>query len=114
MTNEQQLAFTEALGARVNFTQTVPGGDLEDKDVYTATLDPRLNPDLEVVHGAFFWHMDGLLSNVNQPKASWRAARALAPKGGQTEFASTYAAYTALSDEEKAELGGLIVANVTR
>jgi alpha-ketoglutarate-dependent taurine dioxygenase len=107
LTNAQQLAFTDALGSRVNFTNTSATGDLEDKDVYTVTLDPKLNPDPEAVHGTYFWHMDGLITDIVQPKASLLSARVISAKGGQTEFASTYAAYEALPQDEKAELEGL-------
>jgi hypothetical protein len=99
----------------VNFTKTAPGGDKDAAGVYTITLDPKINNEPEYVLGTFFWHMDGItLSNIPPPKASVLACRRTAPKGGQTEFASTYAAYDALPDDEKAELEGLrVVHSVT-
>src|SRR5690606_3980794 len=42
LTDEEQLAFTDRLGARVNFTSRVPGGDRAMQDVYTITLDPKV------------------------------------------------------------------------
>jgi alpha-ketoglutarate-dependent taurine dioxygenase len=108
LSNEVQLAFTDALGARVNFTSQSPTGNLEHEDVYTVTLDPALNQKPESVHGTFFWHMDGLLSDIVQPKASLLSARKISAKGGQTEFASTYASYAALPAAERAELEGLV------
>ena len=108
LTDEEQLAFTDALGARVNFTTTVAGGD-KDTGVYTITLDPKKNPEPEYVLGTFFWHMDGITSDIPPPKASVLTARKTAPKGGQTEFASTYGAYEALPAEEKADIEGLRV-----
>lgn len=109
LTDDEQLAFTDALGARVNFTTSLKGGDLETKDVYTITLDPKKNPEPEYVLGTFFWHMDGITSDIPPPKASVLSARSVAPKGGQTQFASTYAAYETLTEDEKAELEGLRV-----
>jgi alpha-ketoglutarate-dependent taurine dioxygenase len=109
LTDEEQLKFTDTLGARVNFTQRVPGGDKASRDVYTVTLDEEVNNEPEYVLGTFFWHMDGITSPIPPPKATILTARRLAPKGGQTEFASTYAAYEALPAEEKAELEGLRV-----
>jgi alpha-ketoglutarate-dependent taurine dioxygenase len=53
--------------------------------------------------------MDGLTIDVAPPKATVLSARRLAPRGGQTEFASTRAAYAALPVEEKAGLEGLRV-----
>jgi alpha-ketoglutarate-dependent taurine dioxygenase len=113
VSDEEQLAFTDKLGARVNFTTTAPGGD--KSGVYTITLDPKVNNEPEYVLGTFFWHMDGItLTSIPPPKASVLACRRTAPKGGQTEFASTYAAYAALPEDEKAELEGLrVVHSVT-
>jgi alpha-ketoglutarate-dependent taurine dioxygenase len=109
LTDKEQLAFTDKLGARVNFTNRVPGGDSAAKDVYTITLDPKINNEPEYVLGTYFWHMDGITVDMPPPKASVLSARRVAPKGGQTEFASTFAAYQALPEEDKAELEGLRV-----
>jgi alpha-ketoglutarate-dependent taurine dioxygenase len=109
LSDKEQLAFTDKLGARVNFTNRVPGGDSAAKDVYTITLDPKINNEPEYVLGTYFWHMDGITVDMPPPKASVLSARRVAPKGGQTEFASTFAAYQALLEEDKAELEGLRV-----
>jgi len=109
LSDKEQLAFTDKLGARVNFTNRIPGGDRAAKDVYTITLDPKINNEPEYVLGTYFWHMDGITVDMPPPKASVLSARRVAPKGGQTEFASTYAAYQALPEDEKAELEGLRV-----
>jgi alpha-ketoglutarate-dependent taurine dioxygenase len=109
LSDKEQLAFTDKLGARVNFTNRVPGGDSSSKDVYTITLDPKINNEPEYVLGTYFWHMDGVTVDMPPPKASVLSARKVAPKGGQTEFASTFAAYQALPVEDKTELEGLRV-----
>jgi len=109
LSDEEQLAFTDSLGARVNFTNRVPGGDSSSRDVYTVTLDKEINTEPEYVLGSLFWHMDGVTSDIPPPKATILSCRRAAPKGGQTEFASTYAAYEALPEDEKAELEGLRV-----
>jgi alpha-ketoglutarate-dependent taurine dioxygenase len=109
LSDAEQLAFTDSLGARVNFTKSVAGGDKDTEDVYTITLDPKINTEPEYVLGTYFWHMDGITQDIPPPKASVLTARRVAPKGGQTEFASTYAAYEALPENEKAELEGLRV-----
>jgi len=109
LNDKEQLAFTDRLGARVNFTSRVPGGDSDSKDVYTITLDPKINNEPEYVLGTYFWHMDGICSDIPPPRASVLSARRTAPKGGQTEFASTYAGYQSLPEDEKAELEGLRV-----
>lgn len=109
LSDEEQLAFTDCLGARVNFTRSVPGGDEASRDVYTITLDPVVNTEPEYVLGSMFWHMDGITSDIPPPKATVLSCRHTASKGGQTEFASTYAAWEALPEDEKAELEGLRV-----
>lgn len=109
LSDKEQLAFTDALGARVNFTTTAPGGDAETRDVYKITLDKDKNPEPEYVLGTFFWHMDGATINIPVPKASVLSSRKTSPKGGQTQFCNTYAAYEALPEEEKKALEGLRV-----
>lgn len=109
LSDKEQLAFTDLLGERVNFTRTVPGGDADSAGVYTITLDPKRNPEPEYVQGTFFWHMDGITVNMPPPKASVLTCRRTSPKGGQTEFASTYAAYDALPEDEKREFENLRV-----
>lgn len=106
--DEEQLKLTDALGERVNISAKVPGR-ANAAEVYQVTLDKGAAIEKEYVLGTWFWHMDGLTVDVPPPKASLLSARKLAAKGGQTEFASTKAAYAGLSDEQKRELEGLRV-----
>ncbi|MEJ5975021.1 TauD/TfdA family dioxygenase [Novosphingobium sp. PS1R-30] len=108
LSDAEQLALTDALGERVNVAAQVPGR-ADAAAVYEVTLNEGAAIEREYVFGTFFWHMDGLTVDVPPPKASLLSARQLAAKGGQTEFATTKAAYAALSDEEKADLEGLRV-----
>jgi len=110
LTDAEQLAFTDSFGQRVNFSRTVPGGqDADEEDVYKITLDKKVNGEPEYVLGTYFWHMDGVTIDQPLPKATFLSARKLSPWGGQTEFASTFAAYEALSDEQKSEYEDLQV-----
>ena len=110
LTDAQQLAFTDKLGTRLNYTRHAPGGDKADeKDVYKITLDKEINSNPEYVLGTFFWHIDGVTINQPLPKATLLSARKLSSSGGQTEFASTYAAFEHLPDEEKKALETLKV-----
>jgi alpha-ketoglutarate-dependent taurine dioxygenase len=108
LSDEEQLALTDALGGRINITAQVPGKK-DAAEVYQVTLNRGANIEKEYVFGTWFWHMDGLTTAVAPPRATVLSARRLAPHGGDTEFASTRAAYAALSDEEKAEIEGLRV-----
>jgi alpha-ketoglutarate-dependent taurine dioxygenase len=108
LSDEEQLKLTDALGERVNIAARVPGRT-DAAAVYQVTLNEDADIEPEYVLGTFFWHMDGLTVDVAPPRATVLSARRLAPKGGQTEFASTRAAYEALPADEKAELEGVRV-----
>ncbi|NGY04034.1 TauD/TfdA dioxygenase family protein [Solimonas terrae] len=107
--NEEQKIFTDNLGASVSFTSNAPGSG-DKSGGYNITLDPKINNEPEYVQGTFFWHLDGMpMANIAPPKASVLSCRRKSATGGQTEFASTFAAYDALSEEDKAEYGRLTV-----
>jgi len=110
LTDSEQLAFTDRLGKRVNYNRRAPGsGAGGEEDVYTITLDKKINTQPEYVLGTFFWHIDGVTIDQPLPKATLLSARKLSPTGGQTEFASTYAAYENLPEAEKRALESLKV-----
>ena len=110
LTDAEQLAFTDKLGTRLNYTRKAPGSDAADqKDVYAITLDKKINNQPEYVLGTFFWHIDGVNIDQPLPKATLLSARKLSPTGGQTEFASTYAAYEGLPEKEKKAIENLTV-----
>jgi alpha-ketoglutarate-dependent taurine dioxygenase len=108
-TDEEQLAFTDKMGERVNFTRRVPGSDVSANDVYKITLDRKLNTEPDYVLGTFFWHVDGVTIDQPLPKATTLSARQLSTSGGATEFANLYAAYEGLPEEEKREYADLRV-----
>jgi alpha-ketoglutarate-dependent taurine dioxygenase len=109
LTDAEQLAFTDKLGTRLNYNRKAPGSGTGDDDVYAITLDKKINFQPEYVLGTFFWHIDGVTINQPLPKATLLTARKLAPSGGQTEFASTYAAYESLPESDKRAIGDLKV-----
>jgi alpha-ketoglutarate-dependent taurine dioxygenase len=93
----------------VKFTGTVPGGEGDSDELYKISLDKKVNREPEYVLGTFFWHMDGVTIDQPLPKATMLSARKLSPSGGQTEFASTFAAYEALPEAEKKAIADLKV-----
>jgi alpha-ketoglutarate-dependent taurine dioxygenase len=107
--DDEQLALTDALGDRVNFVRTVPGGDVTADDVYEITLSKKINKEPDYVLGTFFWHVDGIPLNIPLPKATLLSARTLSSTGGATEFANLYAAYEGLPEEEKKQIDELQV-----
>jgi alpha-ketoglutarate-dependent taurine dioxygenase len=109
VSDAEQLAFTDRLGERVNFTGRVPGSDNTAEDVYKVTLDKEVNNEPDYVLGTFFWHVDGVTMDMALPKATVLSGRSLSSTGGATEFANLFAAYEALPESEKAALEGLQV-----
>lgn len=107
--DELQLAFTDRLGDRVNFTRRVPGSDVDTPDVYKITLDRKFNSEPDYVLGTFFWHIDGITIDQPLPKATVLSARQLSESGGATEFANLYAAYELLPEAEKSAIENLRV-----
>lgn len=97
-TDDEQLRFTQTLGTVVR--------ERTGEDVFTVSLDPEKSTGVEYLKGSLYWHFDGTMQPV-PILSSILSAKVLSETGGNTEFASTYAAYAALSDEKKAELDGL-------
>jgi alpha-ketoglutarate-dependent sulfate ester dioxygenase len=72
--------------------------------IYPITLDKSKNASAEYLKATFDWHIDGCtpLRDECPQKATVLSALQVAEWGGETEFANSYAAYDALSDDEKA------------
>ncbi len=89
-----QVAFSKRLGKVEVF------GKGEHPEIFLVTLDPERNRAATYLRGTFDWHIDGLTEDI-PIMATLLAAHQVASTGGETEFASTYAAYDDLTDEEK-------------
>jgi alpha-ketoglutarate-dependent taurine dioxygenase len=76
--------------------------------IFTVTLDPAKNPIADYLRGTFAWHIDGAQDEI-PTKATMLSAKVVATEGGETEFASTYAAYDELGDDEKTGFEGVRV-----
>jgi alpha-ketoglutarate-dependent taurine dioxygenase len=87
-----------------------PTSEHELPEIATITLDPAKTRTLLAWYrqGNFLWHIDGATEEVPQ-KATLLTARQVDPAGGDTEFASTYAAYDALPEDRQAWLSTLFV-----
>lgn len=96
------VAFSRMLG---DVAVGKVGGLPDHPEVSPITLDPSKSKLAEMRRSTIFWHVDGLTDDVPQ-KAALLAAREIADDGGDTEFASTYAAYDALPESRKVELAG--------
>ena len=107
LSDEEQLRITELMGERIRVTGRYNKQTVANDDVYQVTLDEKINPQPEYVLGTFFWHMDGITVDMPPPFATLLSCRIAPDKGGETEFASTYAAYEGLPDHEKREVESL-------
>jgi alpha-ketoglutarate-dependent taurine dioxygenase len=97
-----QVAFSKRLGS----VEVFKGND--PPEIFRVTLDTSKNRAAAYLRGTFDWHIDGCTDDI-PIMATVLSARAVADSGGETEFASTYAAYDALSDEEKARFDSVRV-----
>jgi len=106
LSDEEQIAFTHTIGTFAHEASEQKGRDGDF--VYPITMDAKINPNADYLKGAFFWHLDGTMSDM-PILASIMSARRLAPTGGETEFCNTYAAYEDLPEDEKQRIDGLKV-----
>lgn len=94
MDDKSQVAFSKRLG------QVEVLGSGEFPEIFRVTLDPEKNPSAQYLRGTFDWHIDGCTDDI-PIMATILNAHAVADSGGETEFASSYAAFDQLSDDEK-------------
>jgi alpha-ketoglutarate-dependent taurine dioxygenase len=95
-----QVAFSKKLGEVEVF------GKGEHPEIFRVTLDPAKNPSARYLRGTFDWHIDGCTDDI-PIMATMLSAHAVAESGGETEFASSYAAYDDLTDDEKERLASV-------
>ena len=76
--------------------------------IFNVTLDPTKSATAAYLRGTVYWHIDGAQDDVPS-KATTLSAHVISEHGGETEFASTYAAYDDLTDAEKKQYDDLRV-----
>ncbi|MGE2733002.1 TauD/TfdA dioxygenase family protein [Mycolicibacterium vaccae] len=79
--------------------------------IYPVTLDKAKNSSAAYLRATFDWHIDGCTPTGDEypQKATVLSAKQVAERGGETEFASSYAAYDRLTDDEKQRYASLRV-----
>jgi alpha-ketoglutarate-dependent taurine dioxygenase len=104
-TDDEQVAFTETLGTLAT--------ERKGEKVYNVTLDKEVNKQADYLKGSLYWHLDGTMNEV--PILASLLSSKVLPRdgGGDTEFCNTYAAYDALSDEDRAQIEELRVVHST-
>jgi alpha-ketoglutarate-dependent taurine dioxygenase len=104
---EAQVAFCRRLGEIDHSSD----GHHPVAGIYPITLDKSKNSSAAYLKATFDWHIDGCtpLGEECPQKATVLSALQVAESGGETEFANSYAAYDAFTDEEKDRFGSLRV-----
>jgi alpha-ketoglutarate-dependent taurine dioxygenase len=104
---EAQVAFCRRLG-EVDHSSD---GHHPVAGIYPITLDVSKNSSAAYLRATFDWHIDGCtpIGDECPQKATVLSAVQVAERGGETEFASAYAAYDSLNEDEKRRCGLLRV-----
>jgi alpha-ketoglutarate-dependent taurine dioxygenase len=104
---EAQVAFCRRLGE----VDHSADGHHPVAGIYPITLDASKNSSADYLKATFDWHIDGCtpLGDECPQKATVLSAVQVAEWGGETEFANSYAAYDALTPEEKDRFASLRV-----
>jgi len=104
---EAQVAFCRRLGEIDHSSD----GHHPVAGIYPVTLDKSKNASAAYLRATFDWHIDGCTPTNDEPpqKATVLSAKQVADRGGETEFANSYAAFEAFSDAEKKRFGALRV-----
>jgi alpha-ketoglutarate-dependent taurine dioxygenase len=103
---ESQVAFCKKIGpVETKFAKAHPV-----EGVMRVNLDRSKTDVADYLRGNFGWHIDGCTphDDAYPPMVTMLTAQVVA-EGGDTEFASTYAAYDDLSADEKTAFGSLRV-----
>jgi alpha-ketoglutarate-dependent taurine dioxygenase len=104
---QAQVAFCRRLGEIDHSSD----GHHPVAGIYPVTLDKSKNASAAYLRATFDWHIDGCTPTSDEPpqKATVLSAKQVAERGGETEFANSYAAYEAFSDDEKQRFDALRV-----
>lgn len=104
---EAQVAFCRRLG-EIDYSSD---GHHPVAGIYPVTLDKSKNSSAAYLRATFDWHIDGCtpLNDECPQKATVLSAKQVADRGGETEFANSYAAYEEFNDDEKRRFGSLRV-----
>ena len=107
LTPEQQVEFCREFG-EVEYTH----GNYDVAGIYRISLDPATGGrSANYLRGTFVWHVDGCTPDGDEcpQMATVLSAKTVSAHGGETEFASSYAAYDDLSPGERERFATLRV-----
>jgi len=107
-TDDEQVEFTGTLGTLAYDYNGFAMDGGKQQAIFKVSLDEAVSPTARSLKNSLLWHLDGTTHEV-PILASVLSAKQLAPEGGETEWASTYAAYEALPEEDRQLIDGLRV-----
>lgn len=108
MTDEQFVGLSDHFGEKHELALTQDGSETSAKGIYRIEKTDKDANQLDYIRGNDLWHMDGTIYNVPGKSTMLKCERP-ASEGGDTEFASLFAAYEALPEARKAEIEKLRV-----
>jgi alpha-ketoglutarate-dependent taurine dioxygenase len=96
---EAQVAFCRHIGE-----VDASNGNHDVEGIYRVSLDRESNRLASYLRGTFVWHVDGCTPDGDAwpQMATVLSAKSVPDEGGDTEFASSYAAYDDLTDDDQA------------
>ncbi len=100
------IAFSRLLGPVHEFPSA---SETDYPELSVVSRDPEVSRVAAVQYGTFQWHVDGTMDECPHRITLLTCVEPAKDGSGDTEFANTYAAYEALSDDQKAELEDLEV-----
>lgn len=103
MSDEVFLRLTAAMGDRHENTVTADGSEASNKGIFRIALDKDDKTQREFIRGNDFWHIDGMSYSV-PVKATLLKCQKAPREGGDTGFASLFAAWDALPARRKEQL----------
>ncbi len=104
--DEDLLALSRLLGP----VHEYPGAARSEySELAIVSRDPKMSRSAAVQYGTFQWHVDGTMDEHPHRMTLLTCVEPASDGSGDTEFANTYAAFDALSADQKAELEGLVV-----
>jgi alpha-ketoglutarate-dependent 2,4-dichlorophenoxyacetate dioxygenase len=113
MDDAQQVAFSERFGPLERTVSASPTGGTafarqSNIDIKSGDIIAKNDRRMDYQRGNYLWHADSTFKKTPS-LCSILTARELPPGGGATEFASTRAAYEALSPTRQDALAALVV-----
>jgi alpha-ketoglutarate-dependent taurine dioxygenase len=108
LTDEEQVNFTATLGTLAYDYNGYAVSEGKQQAIFKVSLDEAVSPTARSLKNSLLWHLDGT-THEKPILFSVLSAKKLAPEGGETEWCSTYAAYDALSEEDKQTIDRLRV-----